>query len=49
MFNLRNLNDMAKNDLEVKEVNYYLVSYSFTNGVSKYYFKNYFIINFNFN
>ena len=35
---------MAKNDLEVKEVNDL-----FTNGVSKNYFKNYFIINFNIN
>ena len=49
MFNLRNLNDMAKNDLEIKEGSYYLVSYSFTNEVSKYYIKNYFINNINFN
>ena len=44
MFNLHNQNDMAKNDLKIKEV-----SDLFTNGVSKNYFKNYFIINFNIN
>ena len=37
---------MAKNDLEVEVKE---VSYSFTNEVSKNYFINYLIINFNFN
>ena len=44
MFNLHSQNDMAINDLEVKEVSDLL-----TNKVSKNYFKNYFIINFNVN